>query len=96
MKLYAYIEPSHFKAYLREHNLKETEESRSLFLRDVGTVAIVCNTVKVGFVEVGPGSCIRLVSPKSKESAPVAPSVVAVNASVKSLPFWCGKWAWYS
>ena len=92
MKLYAYIEPSHFKADLREHNRDETEESRSLFLRDVGTTAIVCNTVKVGFVEVGSGSCIRLVSPKSKESATVAPSVIAVAMSIKSLPFWWSKW----
>lgn len=95
MKLYAYIEPSHFKAYLKDQNRDETEESRSLFLRDVGTVAIVCNTVKVGFVEVSSGSCVRLVSQKPKVSLAQEPSLVPVDIA-KSLPFWSRKWAWCS
>ena len=72
MKLYAYIEPTRFKAYLTEKNYVETEESISLFLRDVGTSRITFNRVRVGYVEVPPGSCVRLHSKPIKVSPAVA------------------------
>lgn len=86
MKLYAYIEPSRFKAYLAEKNYVETEESHSLFLRDVGTPAIIFNKVKVGYVEVSPGSCVRLRT----DPLAVAPVLVAESP----LSFWSRKWKW--
>jgi len=73
MKLYAYIEPTRFKAYLTEKKYEETEESISLFLRDVGTTGITFNKVRVGYIEVPPGSCIRLHSKPIKVSPGIAP-----------------------
>ena len=94
MKLYAYIEPSRFKAYLTEHQYVETEESRSLFLRDVGTTGIVFDRVKVGYVEVSPGSCIRLRSadiPKPVVVSSDSPVVAHVSDTIFS--YWSRKWA---
>jgi len=81
MKLYAYIEPRDFKAYLAEQNTVETEESRSSFLRDVGTVGILFDRVKVGYVEVSPGSCVRFRSETSPASVPLS---VPISSSLSA------------
>lgn len=90
--MYAYIEPSRFNAYLTEHKYVETEESRSLFLRDVGTTGILFDRVKVGYVEVSPGSCIRLRCefPKVAEVVPAVPVAQPENI----LNYWSRKWSW--
>jgi hypothetical protein len=72
MKLYAYIEPTRFNVYLKEKHSVETEESISQFLREVGTSGIAFNKIRVGYIEVPPGSCIRLHSKPIK----VSPAVV--------------------
>ncbi len=79
MKLYAYVEPTRFKTYLKEKQYVETEESISLFLHDVGTTGITFNKVRVGYVEVPPGTCVRLHLHQpptiSKETPPVCCSI---------------------
>ena len=93
MKLYAYIEPSQFKAYLAEKKSVETEDSRSAYLREVGTTGILFNRVKVGYVEVSSGSCIRLIKETTKSSH-IAPAVVPVPV-VEILPAKSTrKWTW--
>jgi hypothetical protein len=81
MKLYAYIEPRDFKAYLAEQNTVETEESRSSFLRDVGTVGILFDRVKVGYVEVSSGSCVRVRPETSSASVPLS---VPISSSLSA------------
>ncbi len=81
MKLYAYIDPRDFKAYLAEKKTVETEDSRSLFLRDVGTTAILFDRVKVGYVEVSPGSCVRFRPEMIPASVPTS---VPISASISS------------
>lgn len=88
MKLYAYIEPSVFKAYLAEKKMEETEESRASFLREIGTSGILFDRFRVGYVEVSPGSCVRLVNEPRKISQTSAPT--PVSASAKSTR----KWTW--
>ena len=89
MKLYAYIEPSQFKAYLAEKKSVETEDSRSAYLREVGTTGILFNRVKVGYVEVSSGSCIRLIKETTKSSH-IAPVPAPVPVPAKSTR----KWTW--
>ena len=94
MKLYAYIEPRDFKAYLAEKQSIETEESRSSFLRDIGTTGILFDRVKVGYVEVSPGSCVRfrsLPTVKSSEVSPVSPKSEIISVNLHSQSFWCGR-----
>jgi hypothetical protein len=86
MKLYAYIEPSAFKVYLAEKQSVETEESRSLFLKDIGTTGILFDRVKVGYVEVSPGSCIRL---RPGVAQPVAVPSSDLQSVFSRLWNWC-------
>ena len=95
--MYAYIEPRDFKAYLAENQSVETEESRSSFLRDIGTTGILFDRVNVGYVEVSPGSCVRFRSVRTVESSEVSPNppnppkseIISVNLHSQS--FWCGR-----
>ncbi len=73
MKLYAYIEPTRFKAYLAEKQYVETEESVSMFLHEVGTSGITFNKVRVGYVEVPPGTCVRLHLCKAPTTSKATP-----------------------
>lgn len=85
--MYAYIDPQRFKAYLTEHQYEETEDTRRAYLRDVGTTGIVFDRVRVGYVEVSPGSCIRLHSadvPKPVVVPPESPVVAVVAETIFS------------
>lgn len=104
MKLYAYVDPRDFKAYLAEKQTVETEESLSSFLHERGTTGILVDRVKVGYVEVSPGSCVRVhseTSVKPSEVAPIAPiapvAPVAIPPTVPldlhSQSFWSRKWS---
>lgn len=84
MKLYAYIDPNRFNTYLTEHQCVETDESRKAYLRDVGTTKILFDCVRVGFVEVSPGSCIRLHSVNTAK-----PAVATASETIS--PCWSRK-----
>lgn len=85
MKLYAYIEPSHFQIYLADTKQVETDQSRSTFLREIGTSRIMVNSVKVGFVEVLDGSCVRLRSSGPTKAVPA----VSIKQALWSVPWSC-------
>jgi hypothetical protein len=87
MKLYAYIDPREFKAYLAETNSVETEDSRSLFLRTRGTSGILFDRVSVGYVEVSSGSCVRI-----RHEAIHAAVPLSVNANLQ--PLLSRLWSW--
>jgi len=57
----------------------ETEETRSAYLREIGTPGFLFDRVKVGYVEVAPGSCVRVHS-KSQETNVSASSLRYVYA----------------
>lgn len=100
MKLYASVDKDLYYQFCKVNWLETNDDSLRRYLRDVGTLNLSVGKQKESFVEVPPGSCVRLHNSQDY----IDKYHALFNTWNKVLPkkevaepvlsFWSRKWTW--